>query len=147
MTKDNTSNGRQSKRQKIDAIKHVKVSEQTCCVRIDEKVQPSHEHRHGDVLEDLRKRRSLLSSLIEPLDADFFLEKCFRNCAVHITHSDDDDTMNRFSGIRELLFDLDPHEIYKQTSSESIFVWLQMKQNKQIQSIEVADPDAACKYP
>lgn len=144
MTNDNSSNGRQSKRQKIvDTIKPAKVSEQTCCVRIDDKVLPDHEHQHGDVLENLDKGQSLLSSLISPLDANFFLEKCFRNFAVHIVRSDD--AMNRFDGIRELLFDLDPHEIFKQTSSESIFVWLQMKQKNQIQSIEVADPDTACK--
>lgn len=85
-----------------------------------------------------------LASLIAPLDQHAFLQHCFRECAVHVPA---DTEVDRMSGVREELFDLDPESILEATSSESVFVWIQRQKNVQngnlIQSIEVSDSDAA----
>jgi hypothetical protein len=120
---------RATKRQKAEVGLH-DVSEETCCLKIDGPRKPA-----SDVLSDYP---ALLQNLLAPLDHDVFLQKCFRNCAVHIQGS-----VDRFESIlKEHLFDLDPLSIFAQTSSENIFVWLKMP-DELIHSIEVADPNTA----
>jgi hypothetical protein len=105
---------------------------------------------------------SLLQNMLYPLPETAFLEKYFRKCAVHIPAIQkegdvaDEAAKRRMRCIMELLYDLDPEQLFRETSSESIFVWLRApsaasndkdndSSNKKtlINSIEVSDPDMA----
>lgn len=81
-----------------------------------------------------------LQNILSPLDADVFLQKCFRECAVYIPSMSEDG--DRFQWLREHLYDLDPRMLLRETSSDNIFVWLKQA-NGLIHSVEVADPESA----
>jgi hypothetical protein len=105
---------------------------------------------------------SLLQNMLFPLSEKAFLENYFRQCAVHVpliqqvTDGSENEAANRrMQCIMEQLCDLDPEQLFRETSSESIFVWLRApspttngknsNKNKKtlINSIEVSDPDMA----
>jgi Cupin superfamily protein len=112
----------------------------------------------------------LLQQLLFPLEMTTFLDHCFRSCAVHAKcrrrRREDDEkeqvgqrnnssttnnNNNRYQSlIDDWLFGLDPRQIYQETSSESIFVWLQQQPpptettaGRTIHSIEVPDAETA----
>jgi hypothetical protein len=105
---------------------------------------------------------SLLHNLLFPLSESVFLDNYFRQCAVHVPAlgGDDDAANSRMQCIMEQLYDLDPEQLFRETSSESIFVWLRTPSSSStnnsntnindnnnsktlINSIEVSDPDMA----
>jgi hypothetical protein len=100
--------------------------------------------------------KSLLGQLLAPLDVATFLDHCFRSYAVHgkvprrqqerpgQQPKNNNVTKNRYQSIiDDWLYGLDPQAIYRATSSESIFVWLQQPDTGRIHSIEVADAETA----
>lgn len=96
-----------------------------------------------------------LDDLLYPLTGKDFMESFFREKAVHITcrkGKETDHAEQRVSGLSQEMFGLDPEMILRESSSESIFLWLQGKENKNtngkadgklIRSIEVADVETA----
>jgi len=91
---------------------------------------------------------SLLENLLFPLPAKDFLAKYFRQCAVHVpsiqrTGNDGEvDDEKRMACLTEHLADLNVPDLFRETASDNIFVWLQTAAGL-IQSIEVSDPDTA----
>ena len=96
--------------------------------------------------------RTLLKDLLHPLPPSAFKSSCFRKKAVHIRS-------NRADRGREIISNymlgLDPKQIFEQTSSDSVFLWIPTKggtensssnQNEKhcLQSIDVQDPNTAC---
>ena len=90
---------------------------------------------------------SLLEKMIYPLEPSVFLSTCFRNKAVHISSKNkgraDDISAN-------YMFGLDSKQIFEETSSDSVFLWIPPKQTdegsgsgKGLQSIEIQDPNTA----
>ena len=129
-----------AKRQRLETPENVEIADQTCCLKIKQDEKCSSFSSRGMQNDVLNGRGSILEALISPLGTETFLRKCFRSCAVHISAAAAED---RFRGVREELFGLDPLQIFHITSSESIFVWLKTQGNGRIQSIEVSDPDTA----
>jgi hypothetical protein len=72
------------------------------------------------------------------MNIHIFLEKYFRECAVFVPSQIE----NRFAFLEELLYNLDPVSILRNTSSDAIFVWLKTDSGL-VNSIEVADADTA----
>lgn len=93
--------------------------------------------------------QSLLSTLMFPLNPELFMSNCFRRKAVHIRSNDRD----RASDIStNYMFGLDAKQIFHETSSDSVFLWMKLKMNNQseddtndniLHSIEISDPDTA----
>ena len=110
--------------------------------------------------------QSLLKDLLYPLSPNEFMTKYFRKQAVHVKGSDakidskkksskrtqEESTGNRYQPIIEDgMYNLDTEQLVKETSSDSIFVWLAAADTKRkpqngnrynnplIQSIEVYD--------
>jgi hypothetical protein len=113
----------------------VEVTDQTCCVKIPANIG-SHKSSASLIGDD-----RLLESLLAPVDPEWFMEACFRSCAVHIPGSVKEGS--RFDDIREALYDLDPLTIFQNSSSDAIFVWIRTPESEQIHSIEVSDPNSA----
>lgn len=116
--------------------------------------------------------QSLLQNMLFPVAETAFLDKYFRKCAVHIpalqsntgdgeNETTQDAAVQRMQCVTEQLYDLDPEQLFRETSSDSIFVWLRASTNSNnsnnndkknsndsskktlINSIEVSDPDMA----
>lgn len=99
----------------------------SCCIRV---TASSHDESND--------ADSLLQQLLGPLSKDIFMSQYFQSKAVHVSSSC---TLHFQELIEELS---DSERILRETSSESIFVWLPSKsQSSQIKSIEISDPDAA----
>ena len=89
----------------------------------------------------------LLEDLLYPLLPSSFLSSCFRKKAVHVRSNN----ANRAKEISsKYMFDLDPRQIFEETSSDSVFLWIKNKseENNQqttptLQSIELQDPQTA----
>ena len=96
-----------------------------------------------------------LNELLHPLAEPEFLDQYFRKKAVHITGVKQDSekyAAKRVADLTEAMFDLDPETILRETSSDSIFLWLvdrkateqdSKKKNSTIRSIEIGDVDTA----
>ena len=96
---------------------------------------------------------NLLERIIYPLSSRDFKSSCFRKKAVHIQSNRKD----RFRDISEnYLFGLDPKQIFEETSSDSIFLWIPPPKEGPIstgddlssskvglQSIDIQDPNTA----
>lgn len=92
---------------------------------------------------------SLLETLMFPLNPELFMSNCFRQKAVHIRSNKND----RASDIStKYMFDLDAKQIFHETSSDSVFLWVKPKKDTHskanvndntLHSIEISDPDTA----
>jgi len=95
--------------------------------------------------------KDLLGSLMYPLSPDDFKLSCFRKKAVHVSSNRKD----RASDITtNYMFGLDSKQIFEETSSDSIFLWIPSKsseekssadlnEQKSLQSIDIQDPNTA----
>jgi hypothetical protein len=163
---------RPSKRQRQQALllSEIPDADQTTVVKVGDLVNNSKKPstiQQTPIL-DNEYPASLLQNMLFPLAESIFLDKYFRKCAVHVPviqreSADDDDsddnddndhnTNSRIQCIVEQLADLDPEQLFRETSSESIFCWLRAPAASNnnnnnctknlIQSIEVSDPDTA----
>ncbi|CAB9498307.1 expressed unknown protein [Seminavis robusta] len=134
-------------------------------------VQPSHPDFQNpiDTNPNHNNGNNLLSDLLSPMTPKEFMTQHFRQRAVHVKGSTSNNEngrkekkqkKNRFQPIIEDgMLNLDPLELAKETSSDSIFVWLathdtQNKESTQddnnkpyphplVHSIEVPDPESA----
>jgi hypothetical protein len=102
---------------------------------------------------------NILENLLYPLPPSLFLSSCFRKKAVHIKSNN----ANRAKEISsKYMFDLDSRQIFEETSSDNVFLWIpstsctpsQSSSNskdkkegttkaKALQSIEIQDPQTA----
>ena len=95
--------------------------------------------------------KTLLKDLLHPLPPVDFKSSCFRKKAVHIRS-------NRTDRGREIIsnymFGLDAKKIFEETSSDSVFLWIPVKNEEKnspshenekncLQSIDVQDPNTA----
>jgi len=108
--------------------------------------------------------KNLLKDLLHPLDPNHFMVNDFRRNAVHIQSREHDTHKNKkdFSGpnryqpiIEEGMFHLETSELVRESSSDSVFVWLTAKKKVPgdngekdsrptlVQSIELSDADTA----
>ena len=91
----------------------------------------------------------LLDNMLYPLTRDDFLKHHFRKDAVHISRIQSSNAIELVSDIsNNYLFGLDTCEIFTETSSENIFLWLRPPSNatsssKTLNSVEISDPDTA----
>ena len=115
-------------------------SDEVCCVKVSAEA-----NSEGFSLED---DAPLLPQLLSPLDSSVFIEHYFRKCAVHVQGNSPtrfDNVLNEFLS--------NPSQIFEQTASENIFVWLQVplgnpkgsgkKRKSLIHSMEVEDAETA----
>ncbi len=85
---------------------------------------------------------NLLQTMMYPLSPQDFKSQCFRKKAVYISS-------NRVDRARDIsmnyMFGLDPKQIFEETSSDSIFLWIPSndKEQKSLQSIDIQDPNTA----
>ena len=96
---------------------------------------------------------SLLDDMLYPLSCDEFLKQHFRKNAVciqrrpHTSEPDAGDDNKMVSSIcNEYLFGLDVRQIFAETSSENVFLWLRPPSNSSsntLNSVEIADADTA----
>lgn len=94
-------------------------------------------------------KESLIKTLMFPLEPELFMSNCFRRKAVHIKSNDN----GRASDIStNYMFGLDAKQIFHETSSDSVFLWMKPKKKSQtedntndnvLHSIEITDPDTA----
>lgn len=94
--------------------------------------------------------RSLLDDMLYPLTTETFMQDHFRKDAVCINRK-----TNTQDGNEELvsyicntfLFDLNVKEIFTETSSENVFLWLRPPPSSSdvaaMNSVEISDPDSA----
>lgn len=89
-----------------------------------------------------------VDSLMYPIPSSEFISKHIRQKAVHITcceGQEDIHEKSRILELREHMFDLDAESILRETSSDSVFLWLRKRDQSladkedRIQSIEVSD--------
>ena len=92
----------------------------------------------------------LLDNMLYPLTRDDFLKHHFRKDAVHISRNQSSNASEIVSDIsNNYLFGLDTREIFTETSSENVFLWLRppsntaSSANKTLNSVEISDPDTA----
>lgn len=84
----------------------------------------------------------LLQTIMYPLSPQSFKDHCFRKKAVYISS-------NRVDRARDInmnyMFGLDPQQIFEETTSDSIFLWIPSndKEEKSLQSIDIQDPKTA----
>jgi len=96
---------------------------------------------------------SLLETMMYPLDSAAFLNNCFRKKAVQIKSNNH---LRAKYISQNYLFNLDPKEIFNETASDSVFLWIPPSKKdessnsgsrpfsaKALQSIEISDPDTA----
>jgi len=91
---------------------------------------------------------NLLEDMLYPLPPSSFLSSCFRKKAVHV-RSNNTERAKEISS--KYMFDLDSRQIFEETSSDSVFLWIpnnsEEKRNDQtaktLQSIELHDPQTA----
>ena len=95
--------------------------------------------------------KNLLADLLYPLSPSEFKVNCFRKKAVHIRSNRND---RGGDVISNYMFGLDPKQIFEETSSDSIFLWIPTKRDTEnscsnanekncLQSIDVQDPNTA----
>lgn len=99
---------------------------------------------------------NILETLLYPLSPSLFLSSCFRKKAVHIRSNNP----NRAKEISsKYMFDLDSRQIFEETSSDNVFLWIPAARTctpsqsnskdkkegtaKALQSIEIQDPQTA----
>ena len=90
----------------------------------------------------------LLDNMLYPLTRDDFLKHHFRKDAVHISRNQSSNASELVLDIsNNYLFGLDTREIFTETSSENVFLWLRpptaSSTNKTLNSVEISDPDTA----
>lgn len=94
---------------------------------------------------------NLLADFLYPLSPSDFKSNCFRKKAVHIKSNRNDRGRDIISNY---MFGLNPKQIFEETSSDSIFLWIPMKEGQErssstanekncLQSIDVQDPNTA----
>lgn len=92
---------------------------------------------------EIKPQTSILQLLMFPLTPETFMSQCFRNKAVHIKSDD----QCRANDIRSnYMFNLDVKQIFQETSSENIFLWIPSQDSEngeRLQSIELSNPDTA----
>jgi len=89
---------------------------------------------------------NLLDDMLYPLTTQCFLKNHFRKDAVCINRK-----YNRQAGNEEIvsyicnefLFDLDVKQIFAETSSDNVFLWLKSGTNTALNSVEISDPTSA----
>ncbi len=92
----------------------------------------------------------ILGDFLHPLSPSDFKSNCFRKKAVHVRSN----RKERVDGIiSDYMFGLDPKQIFEETSSDSVFLWIPSKdkneascttsQTKSLQSIDIQDPNTA----
>ena len=95
--------------------------------------------------------KNLLKTLLFPLSPFDFKSNCFRKKAVHIRSNRND---RGHDIISKYMFGLDPKQIFEETSSDNIFLWIPSKGEKEnsclntneqncLQSIAIQDPNTA----
>jgi len=97
-----------------------------------------------------------LIDLLYPLSPDEFMSKILRSSALHVTceeGEEEEHAKRRVSTLCKEMFDLEPEALFRESSSDSIFLWLRDKNNNDgsnnggkqapIRSIEISDPDTA----
>ena len=89
--------------------------------------------------------KDLLQSMLYPLSPRDFKSSCFRKKAVHI-RSNRKDRAHDISA--NYMFGLDPKQIFEETCSDSIFLWIPSNDKsgldeKSLQSIDIQDPNTA----
>lgn len=95
--------------------------------------------------------KNLLADLLYPLSPSEFKVSCFRKKAVHIRSNRNDRGGDIISNY---MFGLDPKQIFEETSSDRIFLWIPMKGGTEnscsnanerncLQSIDIQDPNTA----
>ncbi len=72
---------------------------------------------------------SLLEKLLFPLSPKSYMTNCFRQKAVYVSSNDKCRVSNLNS---KYMFDLDPKQIFEETSSDSVFLWIRQQQNQKI---------------
>ena len=88
----------------------------------------------------------LLDNMLYPLTRDDFLKHHFRKDAVHISRNQSSNASELVSDIsNNYLFGLDTSEIFTETSSENVFLWLRPPSSNTatLNSVEISDPDTA----
>lgn len=125
------------------------------CLKIELSKDDSPEIDLPDGDQNNKPTSSLLETMFYPLSSSSFLSSCFRKKAVYI-HSENSSRSDAIA--HKYMFDLDAKQIFHETSSDSVFLWIPVKdeneheddQNKQttssakpLKSIEIADPETA----
>lgn len=111
------------------------------------------EEEHKDAPNTILRPESskLLDDMLYPMTTEHFLKNHFRKDAVCINRKHDKQAGNEelVSYICEtFLFGLDVKEIFAETSSENVFLWLRPPPSKSdskaaLNSVEISDPDSA----
>ncbi len=93
-------------------------------------------------LDSSSKSSSLLEKLLYPLAPSAFLTQCFRQKAVYVAS-------NRKSRVSDLnaryMFDLDAKQIFEETSSDSVFLWIRPNQNEKVNDVSSSTNSSKCK--
>mmetsp|Transcript_59702 Transcript_59702/g.71120 ORF Transcript_59702/g.71120 Transcript_59702/m.71120 type:complete len:83 (+) Transcript_59702:242-490(+) len=73
---------------------------------------------------------TILDNILHPMSVNDFLANDFKKKAVHVsTKSDKKKASKRISMLLEAMYDRDVNSIFKESSSENIFVWLPEKKD------------------